>query len=103
MNLSTAFEGTYGSLYYVYDMEKSVNYYKQMLNLTPGFESPTWTEFSLNGHNLCLHLVREGEKVSGKSILITKVKGLEEVVGTLKSRGVEFLEEIHEVCDGGFA
>jgi len=103
MNISQSFEGAYGSMYYVTDMGKSVKYYKEMFNLTPTHESPEWTEFSLNGHTLCLHGVAAGTKVDGKAILITKVKGLDNVVKELKSRGVEFISDVKQVCDGGFA
>ncbi len=103
MNISQQFDGAYGSLYYVADMAKSVSYYKDMFNLTPTMESPEWTEFNLNGHTLCLHGVREGTKIDGKAILITKVKGLDSVVAELKKRGVEFKGDIHQVCEGGFA
>lgn len=103
MNISQQFDGAYGSLYYVSDMTKSVQYYKDMFNLTPTMESPEWTEFNLNGHTLCLHGVKEGTKIDGKAILITKVKGLDAVVAELKQRGVEFKGDIHQVCEGGFA
>jgi predicted enzyme related to lactoylglutathione lyase len=103
MNISQAFEGAYGSMYYVNDMAKSVQYYKDMFNLAPAMESPEWTEFNLNGHTLCLHALEPGKKSDGKAILITKVKGLEAVVAELKNRGVEFMNEIHQVCEGGFS
>lgn len=103
MNIAQQFDGAYGSLYYVTDMAKSVQYYKDMFNLTPTMESPEWTEFSLNGHTLCLHGLEPGKKSDGKAILITKVKGLDNVVAELKKRGVEFEGDIKQVCDGGFS
>lgn len=103
MDISKQFDGTYGTMYYVYDMAKSVKYYKDMFNLTPTEESPQWTTYELNGHNICLHAVGPDQKVDGKGILITKVKGLTGVVKELKSRGVEFVMDIHQVCEGGYA
>jgi len=103
MNLDEFFTGTYGTLYYVNDMKKSVRYYKDCFNLNPEEESEAWTTFNLNGHRLCLHACEEGQKVDGNGILITNVKNLEKVVSSLKSHGVEFVKEISQVCEGGFA
>lgn len=103
MDISKAIEGTYGTMYYVADMEKSVRYFKDIFNLQPATESPGWTEFKLGDHSLCLHATGPDGNVDGKGILITKVKGLKEVVATLKSRGVEFVNEIHSVCEGGYS
>jgi predicted enzyme related to lactoylglutathione lyase len=103
MKINAALDGAYGSMYYVSDMKKAVDYYKNVFDLTPTMESPQWTEFDWNGHTVCLHAAAPGAKVDGKAIFIAKVKGLTEVVKELKSRGVEFLGEIHNVCEGGYA
>ena len=103
MDLSKAYQGSFGTLYYVKDMSKSVQYYKDIFNLKPKCESPEWSEFDFNGHSLCLHAAAKDMKIDGKGILIVKVKNLREVVGTLKSRGVEFVHDVHEVCENGFS
>lgn len=103
MNLSENFTGTYGTMYMVRDMKKSVAYYKDMMNLTPEEESDSWTTFNLNGHRICLHLAEANAEIDGKGVLITNVKGLEAVVAEMKSRGVEFMMDIHQVCEGGYS
>ncbi len=104
MNLSEYHKGTYGSLYYVNDMAKAVQYYKEVLQWTPEVESPEWTEFPLgNGHRLCLHAAGEGQVSPGYGILITQVREIEQVVAELKRRGVEFVKDIQNVCDNGFS
>ncbi len=50
MSLGENFKGTYGTMYMVRDMTKSIQYYKEVLNLTSEEESPAWTTFNLNGH-----------------------------------------------------
>jgi len=101
--MAIEFQGTYGTMYYVRDMKKSVQYYKDKLELQPVFESPDWTEFSFSGHSLCLHLAGVENSVSGAGVLITKVKNIEGVVNTLKSKGVEFDSEIKEVHPGAYS
>ncbi|HXH61352.1 MAG TPA: VOC family protein [Fimbriimonadaceae bacterium] len=39
----------------VTDMERSVAFYRDVLGLKPGFESPYWTSFDLGGVQLGLH------------------------------------------------
>jgi catechol 2,3-dioxygenase-like lactoylglutathione lyase family enzyme len=95
--------GTYGTMYYVQDMAKTVQYYKDMLGLKPRFESPDWTEFEVNGHGLCLHGTPAGEKpFHEQGVLIIDVKGINEMVKDLKAKGVEFLDnepkEVHPGC-----
>ena len=103
MNLEKHFNGTYGTMYYVTDMKKSVQYYKEIFNLTPESESSDWTTFALNGHRICLHSSAEGQQTNGHGILITSVANLEGMVVELKKRGVEFVKEVTKVCEGGYA
>jgi predicted enzyme related to lactoylglutathione lyase len=104
MNMSQSITGTYGTLYYVADMTKSVQYYKEVLNLTPEDESPEWTTFPLGGgHKICLHGTEDKSLVTGKGILIANVTGLEGFVTELKKRGAEVVNDIHEVCENGFS
>lgn len=103
MKVSENFTGTYGTMYFVRDMDKSIAYYKDMFDLEPTEKSPGWTTYNFGGHELCLHIAEEGQSIDGKGILINRVKNLQGVYEELKSRGVEFMNEIHQVCDGGYA
>ena len=96
--------GTYGTMYYVNDMAKSVKYYKEILGLKPRFESPEWTEFEINGGTaLCLHNIEHGKKAfHEQGVLILDVKGLTAMVKDLKTKGVEFINEGKEVHPGAF-
>ncbi|MCB0422903.1 MAG: VOC family protein [Bdellovibrionales bacterium] len=103
MDLSKNFTGTYGTMYYVNDMKKAVQYYKDNFNLTPEEESEGWTTYDFNGHRLCLHATDADSSSDGKGILIINVKNLEETVSELKKRGVEFVTDITNVCEGGYS
>jgi len=103
MNVSEYFQGTYGTMYYVKDMKKSVQYYKEVFNLTPEDESDEWSTFNLNGHRICLHGEDPKNQGTENGILITSVRDLEKVVYELKTRGVEFIQDITQVCEGGYA
>ena len=96
-------EGTYGTLYYVKDMTKSVAFYKDYLKLKPTYESPEWTEFSINGHALCFHdLGRNDKNVTPNGTLIIRVNKIKELVPQLQKKGMEFLKEIQEVHPGAY-
>jgi catechol 2,3-dioxygenase-like lactoylglutathione lyase family enzyme len=105
MSEKVPFEGTYGTMYYVRDMKKSVSYFKELFGAEPLFESPEWTEFGFNGHSLCLHLANSEDtlKMGKGGILITKVKGVHAQVERLKAKGVEFLGDVHEVYPGAYS
>lgn len=104
MALENFVTGTYGTMYYVRDMAKSVQFYKDLYGKNPVMESPEWTQFDLNGSSICLHGLGEGQtEIDGKGVLIHQVKNLKETIPALKSMGIEFVKDYHQVCEGGFA
>lgn len=104
MNLNEKILGTYGTLFYVHNMSKSIQYYREVLNLQVEEESPEWTTFKFaNGHRVCLHATEDTSKVTGTSVLVLSVRNLEDVVATLKQRGAEIVADIHEVCPNGYS
>ncbi len=44
------------AIVFVSDMERSVAFYRDVLELTPKFASPHWTEFATDGATIALHL-----------------------------------------------
>lgn len=98
-----SFHGTYGTMYYVHDMAKSVAFYKEKFNLAPSFESPEWTEFDLDGHALCLHAHDPRESFQHGGCLITKVSDINGLVASLKGDGIEFVGEVKEVYPGAYS
>jgi len=103
MDLSKNFKGTYGTMYYVDDMEKSVQFYNELFDLIPEEKSDAWTVYNFGGHRMCLHAVADDHELDGSGILITQVTDLDGMVKELKNRGVEFVQEVTEVCENGFA
>jgi predicted enzyme related to lactoylglutathione lyase len=103
MDLSQHFKGTYGTMYYVTDMKKAVQYYRDMFDLKPESESDEWSSFDIGGHRICLHNLESGKTSDGKGVLITNVTNLKGMVVELKKRGVEFVEDIKQVCEGGYS
>ncbi len=88
---------TYGTMYYVDDMAKSVDFMKKTLGLTPGYASDAWTEFPVAGHSLCLHAKRAGEKYTDNGVLILETKGIKALFETMKGDGLNVfgLHEVH--------
>ena len=78
-------KGTYGTMYYVKDMAKSVKFFSERLGARPSFESPEWAEFRFGGQGLCLHLA-----------------GIKQFAAELKAAGTA-VGEIHEVPPGAYA
>lgn len=95
-------KGTYGTMYFVNDMQKSVAWYKDKLGLKPSWESEGWTEFPVNNHSICLHLRTPDKKHLAGGYAIIRVTDLNHVVAELKDRGVR-MDNITEVHPGAFA
>jgi predicted enzyme related to lactoylglutathione lyase len=99
--LPAHFKGTYGTMYYVRNMKKSVAFYTEAVGLTPAFADENWAEFHFGGHALCLHTM--GDKTvshGGSGTLILEVTNLEKVMGNLKEKKVEFVGEVTDTGCG---
>jgi hypothetical protein len=92
---------TYGTMYYVNDMKKSVAYFRKLLGVKPRFESPEWTEFAIGAHALCLHDKGRGSKTRPNGVLIVNAKGLKALFGKFKKRKLD-VSGLHEVHPGTF-
>jgi catechol 2,3-dioxygenase-like lactoylglutathione lyase family enzyme len=107
MSLASYFKGTYGTMYYVTDMAKSVALYKDTFGFKATYESPYWTEFDTGGVSLCLHWTGEGSRsnktLSPGGVVILKVVKMAELVDKMKAKGVRFTEEPHEVHEGTYS
>lgn len=93
------FKSTYGTMYYVDNMKSAVEFYKQKLGVEPTHESPDWTEFSLDGHSICLHAKRPGEKYRENGILIMNFDGTKSLYEKMGREGVK-VHGLHEVHPG---
>lgn len=97
-------EGSYGTMYYVQDMNKAKDFYQQSIGLKPRFESEDWTEFELgDGTALCLHKIKDQSPFIPGGALIVNVEMIQEKVNQLKKEGVEFLRGVFEVFPGAFS
>ncbi len=97
-------ESSYGTMYYVKDMIKEKEFFKNAIGLSPRFESEEWVEFGLkDGTAICLHAEKPGQRYVPGGVLIVNVKNLKDKVEKLKNEGVEFFQEVHEVHPGAFS
>ena len=88
---------TYGTMYYVKNMAKSVAYFRKLLGLKPSYQSAEWTEFPIRGHRLCLHEREKGCTYVPNGVLILEAKGVKALYKKLKARKVKVfgLHEVH--------
>ncbi len=93
-------KSTYGTMYYVDDMKKSIAYYKKLLGIKPAFESPEWTEFRIGDHGLCLH-AKGGKRTRPNGVLIVNAKGVKALHRALK-RKKHRIDGLHEVHPGAW-
>jgi predicted enzyme related to lactoylglutathione lyase len=80
----------------VKDMDRAVEFYHQLLGLKLLFKREDWSEFDLDGQRLALRKVSAlsvpgDSAVPGISLL---ARPIEQVIATLKQKGVQFTEEL---------
>ena len=98
MTTAEHFKGTYGTMYYVKDMGKAVNFYKENLGFKARMESPDWSEIEQpNGQVLCLHKAHPEMKTLPGGIMILNVVKMKDLLPKLKASGVQLLGEPHNV------
>ncbi|HXX93359.1 MAG TPA: VOC family protein [Planctomycetota bacterium] len=95
-------KSTYGTMYFVRDMARSVAYFRTLLGVKPRFESPEWTEFPIGDHALCLHARRRAEKRRPNGVLIVNVKGVKSVFERMKRTRLKVVG-LHEIHPGAWS
>ena len=55
------------AIVFVSDMQRAVAFYRDVLGLPLGFETPHWTEFATEGATLALHLEAAGGTATAES------------------------------------
>ena len=89
----------------VSDMRRSIQFYKETLNLPIKKESEEWTEFFNKETVLALHPVKHKENLkSGQHILIGfTASDFEHTINNLKENGVVFYKNAKDECFGKHA
>jgi methylmalonyl-CoA/ethylmalonyl-CoA epimerase len=85
----------------VRDLERAVRFYRDVLGLRFLFEVPKMAFFDCGGIRLMLAVPEEERFDHPASIIYYDVKDIGGAAAELKSRGVEFESEPHEVADLG--
>ncbi len=96
------FNTAYGTMYYVDDMAASIKFYSSHFGIKPSHESEAWTEFSIGGHNLCLHAKDPEQTYKTNGVLIFHAKGVKNLFGKMQNEGVK-VSGLHEVHPGAWS
>lgn len=81
---------------FVKDMDKAVQFHRDVLGLTLKFQSPEWSEFATGDVTLALHPA-SAKNPAGSVELGYAVKNLKEVYANRRSNGISFTSEPKEV------
>ncbi|HEY9757182.1 MAG TPA: VOC family protein [Oculatellaceae cyanobacterium] len=85
---------------YVKDTAKAVTFYQDVLGAKVKFNEDGWVELETGAVTLALH--KEGEKsgtAGSSSTVVFAVKDVKQTYQDLKSVGVKFSGEPHQVCE----
>ena len=88
----------------VSDMDKSMRFYRDVLELPVKNTSPEWVEFFSSGTVVALHPCRNKTRTKNSGVLVGfMVSNLESVAQKLKNKKVEFFKEPKEESFGKHA
>ena len=88
----------------VSDMDKSIKFYRDVLELPVKNTSPEWVEFFSSGTVLALHPSKSKTRTKNSGLLVGfMVSNLESVAKKLKEKNVEFFKEPKEESFGKHA
>ena len=88
----------------VSDMDKSIKFYRDVLELPVKNTSPEWVEFFSSGTVLALHPSKSKTRTKNSGLLVGfMVSNLESVAKKLKEKNVEFFKEPREESFGKHA
>jgi lactoylglutathione lyase len=88
----------------VSDMDKSIKFYRDVLELQIKNTSPEWVEFFSSGTVLALHPSKNKVRTRNSGVLVGfMVSNLESVANKLKEKNVEFFKEPKEESFGKHA
>lgn len=77
---------------FVTDMERAVDFYRDVLGLPVRFSNPFWTEFEIEGLPLGLQYIGAGQVPTGTGATIDfEVVDIEEMIARMKLHGTEFV------------
>jgi metallothiol transferase len=93
------------SHYFATDMDRSVDFYQNILGFTLLFKRDDWSEFSIGGQRLAIRKVEKVEKPlkTGGAVISFETKSIESLVAFMKGKGVKFAEEIQSYSYGKLA
>lgn len=82
--------------YCVTDLERSLDFYQNILGLTLLFKQDDWAEFSIGGQRLAIRKEKAlpKPKIAGGAVVWFETKSIESIVAQLRDKGVSFNGEI---------
>ncbi|MCO6511335.1 MAG: VOC family protein [Aridibacter famidurans] len=95
------------AIVFVSDMDRSIEFYRDVVGLPLKFETPEWTEFATEGSTLALHRAREGSagdaNAPGTCRTGFAVPDIEAFHQRMIENGVECVEEPRESFEAKLA
>lgn len=86
---------------YVPDTNEALNFYRDKLGMKVKMEDGGWIELESGATTLALHKTDEkmtGEKRPATPVVVFTVEKIKEAYEALKTKGIKFSKEPHEVC-----
>ena len=83
------------------NMERAIEFYKEVLGLPLLFHTETMAFFDCNGQRLLLSLPEKEEFANSSSIIYFQVEDIKEAFEKLIEKGVSFIDQPHVVAKMG--
>ena len=89
----------------VIDMERAVQFYRDILGLKLLFEKPDWSEFSIGGQRLALQAGKDPQGTNAQTgvVVYLSARPMEDRIELLKKHGVKFTGPLNSFSYGKLA
>ena len=82
------------SYYCVSNMDRAADFYQNTLEFKLLFKKEDWSEFEVNGQRIALHKTGNKIPTTGGAVISLQTEAIEDVIKTLKNRGVRFVDDL---------
>lgn len=80
--------------YCVQDMDRAVDFYRNVLGLNLLFKGEEWSEFEIGGQRVALHKSASSPSTPGGAVVCFEARPIEDAIEKLTDQGVRFVQEL---------
>ena len=94
--MATLFDKIAFTHYATKNLERSVEFYREVLGLDLLLQTAEWAEFDIGGQRFAVHQLKPSEPFQAvrPAVVSLQARSIENIIETLKNKGVRFTQEL---------